>query len=199
MELSPLAREKLAKLGELTDTEKEKLKFASKLTSILSDYFTDRIDTRRLQDELEKFQEESKEFMTREIQTRLLHAITLGSNIVDFERCRNGVLCCETLKSPNRYNELELNLSAIEELRTQYSQEKDSALHSMKEQVQGQVRKVAQQAARQAGNKGLAIDMEGSIEASVKSSPQWRNFILAHEKKYGEQFDKYLKTIEAML
>jgi hypothetical protein len=198
MELSPLAREKLAKLGELSDTEKEKLKFSDRLTSILSDYFTDRIDTSRLQAELERSQE-NKDFMTREIQTRLLHAITLGSNTVDFERCRNGVLCCETLKSPNRYNELELNFNAIKELRTQYNQEKDSALGSMKEQVQGQVRKAAQQAARQAGNKGIAIDIEGSIEASVKSSPQWRNFILSHEKKYGMQFDKYLNTVEAML
>ena len=70
MELSPLAREKLAKLGELSDSEKEKLRFSDRLTSILSDYVTDRIDTDRLQDELEKSQEESKEFMTREIQTR---------------------------------------------------------------------------------------------------------------------------------
>jgi hypothetical protein len=199
MELSPLALEKLAKLGELSDSEKEKLRFSDRLTSILSDYFTDRIDTERLQDELEKSQEESKEFMTREIQTRLLYAITPGSNTIDFERCRNGVLCCETLKSTSRYKELELNFNTIKDLRTQYSQEKDAALQSMKEQVQGQVRKAAQQAARQARNKGLAIDMEGSIEASVKSSTQWRNFILSHEKKYGEQFDKYLKTIEAIL
>ena len=199
MELSPLAREKLAKLGELSDTEKEKLKFSDKLTSILSDYFTDRIDTDRLRDELEKAQKDSKEYMTREIQTRLLHAITLGSNTIDFERCRNGVLCCEKLKSPNKYKELESSLNAIEDLRAQYNQEKDSALHSMKEQVQGQVRKAAQQAARQAGNKGIAIDMEGSIEASVKSSAQWRKFILAHEKKYGQQFDIYVNAIEGML
>ena len=199
MELSPLAREKIAKLGELSDTEKEKLRFSDKLTSILSDYFTDRIDTNGLQGELEKSPEESKAYMTREIQTRLLHAITLGSNTIDFERCRNGVLCCETLKSPNRYSELETNLNAIEDLRAQYSQGKNSAFHSMKEQVREQVGKAAQQAARQAGNNGVSIDLEGSIEASVKSSTQWRNFILAHEKKYGQQFDIYVNTIEAML
>ena len=199
MELSPLVREKLAQIGELSETEKKKLKFSDKLTAILSDYFTDRIDTERLKDELEKSPEESKEFMTGEIQSRLLHAITLGSNTIDFERCRSGVLCCETLKSPNRYKELETYLNAIENLRIQYSQEKDSTLNSMKEQVRGQVGKVAQQAARQTGNKGVTIDLEGSIEASVKSGTQWRNFILAHEKKYGQQFDICINAIQSML
>ena len=199
MELSPLARKKLAQIGELSETEKKKLKFSDKLTSMLSDYFTDRIDTDRLKDELEKSPEESKAFMTGEIQTRLLHAITLGSNTIDFERCRNGVLCCETLKSPNRYNELETGLNAIEDLRTQYSHEKDTALYSMKEQVREQVVKAAQQAARKAGNNGVSIDLEGSIEASVKSGTEWRNFILDHEKNYGRQFDYYINAIEAML
>jgi hypothetical protein len=199
MELSPIAREKLSRLGELSETEKQDLKFSEKLTALLSGYFTDKIDANGLWTELKEFKEAGKESLIKETQTRLLHAITLGGNSFDFERCQNGILSSETLKSQGRYSELELSLSTIEKLRAQYNQDKDSAFNSLKAQMQDQVIRAAQQAQRQAGKEGLAIDIEGSIEASLKSSPQWRDFILKHEKNYGQKFDQQVRNIEALL
>lgn len=199
MELSPIAREKLSRLGELSETEKQELKFSEKLTSILSDYFTDKIDTNGLWIELKNLKEAGKESLIKETQTRLLHAITLGSNSIDFERCRNGILSSETLKSPSLYSELEHSLNAIEKLRARYNQDKDAALNSLKAQVKDHVIRAAQQAQRQAGKEGLAIDIEGSIEASLKSSPQWRDFIVKHERNYGQEFDELMNNIEASL
>jgi hypothetical protein len=199
MELSPLAREKLSRIGNLSETEKQDLKYSEKLTALLSNYFTDRIDTNGLWTEMKGFKEAGKESMIKETQNRLLYAITLGGSDVDFDRCRNGILSAETLKPDGRYSELELSLNAIEKLRGQYNQDKDAAFDSMKAQIQDQVIRAAQQAQRQAGKEGMAIDIQGSIEASLKSSPQWRNFIVKHEKNYGQKFDQQIKNIESLL
>ena len=199
MELSPIARERLSRLGELSETEKQELKFSEKITSILSDYFTDKIDVNKLWAELKVFQEAGKDSMIKETQNRLLHAITPGGNNIDFERCRSGILSSETLKSEGRYSELELALNAIEKLREQYQKDKDTAFNSMKDQVKDQVMRAAQQAQRQAGKEGMTVDIEGSIEASLKSSAQWRDFIVQHERNYGQKFDRQIGDIEALL
>jgi hypothetical protein len=199
MELSPIAREKLARLGELSEEEKKEMKASEKLTSLLSVYFTDRIDTNGLWKELKEFQKSGNESIIKETQKRLAHAITLGGNNIGFERCRNGILSAETLKAPSKYNELELAFNEIGKLREQYNKDKDAAFASMKAQVKDQIVRAAQQAQRQAGKEGMAIDIEGSIEASLKSSAQWRDFIVKHERSYGEIFDRQINTIDSLL
>ena len=199
MELSPLAREKLAKIGEMSASEKEKLKLSEELTSLLSDYFTDKLNADALWIRLKKFKEDGREFMIKETQLRLISAISLGGSKVDFERCRSGIMGSETLKEQNRYPELEINLKSMENLRQQYQQEKDATFSSMKANIQGQVKMAAQQLARQAGKQRVAVDVEGSAEASVRASPQWRDFILKHEKTYGSRFDDLAAKLKRLL
>ena len=95
MELSPLAREKLAKIGDLSPQEKKKLKLSEDLTALLADYFSDYIDTDGLCARLKEFKENGNKSMTKETQLRLLHALSLGSNNIDFKRCYQGILGCE--------------------------------------------------------------------------------------------------------
>ena len=178
MELSPLVREKLAKIGDLSPREKKKLKLSEELTDLLADYFSDNINTDGLCLRLKEFKEDGHEFMVKETQLRLIHALSLGSNNIDFQRCYQGILCCETLKEPNRYDELELKLKSVENLRQEYQQEKVKALNSIKESVKEQVKMAAQQMGKQAGKRNMPIDLEGSIEASAKNSPMWKDFIL---------------------
>jgi len=199
MELSPLAREKLAKIGDLSSEEKEKLKCNEELTSLLSDYFTDKIDTDGLQSKLKKFKENGHGFMIKETQLRLLHAMTLGGNNYDFERSRNGILICETLKEHNRHSELERTLKSLESLRRQYHREKETAFDSLKEGIQSKVKMAAQQVARQSRNKNVSVDIEHSVAASVKASPQWRNFILEHEKTYGQRYKDCLAKTQMLI
>ena len=54
MELSPLAREKLAKIGDLTTEEKVSLKYSEQLTSLLAEYFTNELSPDDLWKELKK-------------------------------------------------------------------------------------------------------------------------------------------------
>jgi len=199
MELSPLAKEKLAKIGELSNEERDKLKCNEELTALLSDYFTDKIDIEGLQSKLTKFRENGHSPMIKETQLRLLHAMTLGGSDSDFDRCRNGVLVCETLKERNRHLDLEQNLKSIENLRRQYHQEKEEAFDSMKEGIKSKVTMAAQQMARQNMNKNVSVDIENSIAASVKASHQWRDFIFKHEKAYGARYNDCLAKIQSMI
>ncbi len=199
MELSPLAREKLAKIGEISSEEREKIRLSEELTSLLADYFTEKIGTDELWLRVKKFREDGREFLIKEVQLRLLSAITLGSSSRDFERCRSGILACETLKEQNRYAELELSLSSLQNFRQQYHQEKEAAFNSIKNGIQKQVEMAARQVMRQARNQKISIDIEGSVEASVRGSPQWKNFILEHEKNYGRKFEVSIAEIKKLL
>jgi hypothetical protein len=199
MELSPLAKEKLAKIGDLSPAEKEKLKVSEKLTSLLADYFTKKIDVNGLWLELKKYKEQGHESIVRETQVRLLNAITLTSSDADFEHCRNALLGCETLKEQNRYTELEHGLKTLESLRRQYRQEKERAFNTIKQSIQQQVEVAARQMLRQTNNKNISIDIESSVEATARTSPHWRNFIVEHERVYGQKFDELVARIKRLL
>jgi len=199
LELSPLAREKLAKIGELSSEERQKLRSSEELTSLLADYFTDKLSADGLWLKLKRFKEDGRDSMIRETQLRLVSAMSLGSSNADFERCRSGILGCEMLKEQNNYAELEHSLSLLENLRQQYQQEKELAFNSIKGEIQKQVETAARQIARQAGNRGVSIDVQGSVEASVRSSPQWRDFLVKHEKIFGQKFDDCLAKIKKLI
>ena len=199
MELSPLAREKLARIGELSSAEKERLKFSEQLAAVLADYFTDRINADEFWLKLKEFKDRGQEFMVKEAQLRLLGAISLGGSHLDFERCRRGILACETLQERNRCTELELALDSLEALRQQYQREKEETFNSMREGIQKQVEMAARQVVRQVGNRKVAIDVNGSVDASVKASPQWREFLMKHEKVFGEKFDACLAKVMMLI
>lgn len=199
MELSPLAKEKLAKAGELSKEEKENLKLSGELTAILTDFFTQKLETETLWARLKEYRDSGRESIVRELQLRLLHTLSLGGSDLDFDRNRAAILSAETLKAPGRYPELENGLKAVQELRIKYLKEKTDTFNAMKGKIGDQVRKAAQQMSRQSKNPNMTVDIEGSIEASVRSSAQWRDFSIKYENSYGRQFDALLAKLEKLL
>jgi predicted outer membrane protein len=199
MELSPRAREKLAQAGELSNAEKEEMKRAEELTAILADFFTQKLDNEALWTRLRQYRDAGSESVLGEIQLRLLHTLSLGSSDFDFERYMSAILTAETLKVPNRNAELEAGLKAIRELRNKYVKEKADAFEVMKKQIGAQVRKAAQQMSRQSRNQNLPVDIEGSVEASVRGSAQWRDFNMKYENSYGQQFSTMISRLVGLL
>ncbi len=199
MELSPLAREKLARIGDLSPAEKERLKMSEKLTQLLADYFTKKIDVNSLWLELKKYKEQGHESIVRETQIRLLNAITLTASQADFEHCRSAILGCETLKEHSRYSDLEHGLKMLESLRLQYQEEKEKAFNNIKQNIQRQVELAARQVLKQSSNRNISIDVEGSVEATARANPQWRSFLLEHDKIYGQRFDELAARIKRLL
>ncbi len=199
MELSPLAREKLAKIGDLTREEKEKLRNSEQLTPLLADYFTGKIRPEDLWQELKKQKDAGKEPMVKEAQARLIDAMSLSSADADFARARSGILALETIKESGNYTTLELRLNSLETLRQQYRQEREKTYNTLRASVERQVRQASQQLAAQAQRNGTAFDFQGSIEATTKSSPEWRSFLTRHEENYLRKLREQLAQLRSLL
>jgi hypothetical protein len=187
MELSPLAREKLAKAGELSEAEKNKLRLETDLTGIMADFFTKKLDANGLWQKLKLYKDKGNDAIVKETQLRLAHTLSVGGSDMDFDRYAGAILSLETLKKDSEYSSIEACLDMMKKLRQKYISEKDSAFATLKDKMGSQIRKAAQQMAQ--GQRRGAIDVEGSIEASVKSSPQWREFIIKFENNYSCQFE----------
>jgi len=195
MELSPLAREKLAKIGELTEEEKAKLKYAGQLNALLADYFTHKLSTDDLWKELKKHKEEGQAGILKEAQLKLLDTLNLTVSDADFDNRRKAMLAVETLKDGNDYLRLEQDLKSLENLRRQYREEIEKTYKILKSRVEQQVKQATQQLSRQAAAQGAAIDIEGSVEASTKATPEWKSFMAKHESTYNQKFKDYLDKL----
>lgn len=198
MELSPLARERLAKAGELSEAEKENLRLESDLTGIMAEFFTKKLDSEGLWQRLKLYKDKGNISVVKETQLRLAHTLSVGGSDLDFERYSSAILSLETLKTDNEYPAIGSVLDLMKNLRKKYISEKDSAFTQLKERLGTQVRKAAQQMAMQNQRSGT-IDIEGSIDASVKASSQWRDFIVKFENSYSSQFEALLtKLVQSM-
>jgi len=199
VELSLLAKEKLAKIGDLTTEEKARLKYSEQLTSLLAEYFTSELSPDDLWKELRKHKDEGRGFLLREAQLKILDAMKLSSRDADINKLRRGLLAAETLKDNGDYGGLEHDLKSIDDLRRQYKEERDKAYGKIKADVERQVRLAAQQLAGQAAAKGAAIDMKSSVEASAKASPEWKSFISRHDTTYEQRFREYIDGMREKL
>jgi len=99
------------------------------------------------------------------------------------------------MKSEGKYTTLELVLNSIEALRQKYTQLKEQTYQQLKGAVESQLQAAAQQAIKQ----GMKVDMEGSVEANIKSSPQWKEFISRHEKASEQMFSRYITKLREII
>jgi hypothetical protein len=199
MELSPLAKERLAQIGELTQEEKARLKYSQHLASVLADYFTANLSPEDLWKELKTQKEEGREFLVREAQLKLIDAINLQGSERDFGRRCRGILALETLKNEGNYTNLEQSLSSIRNLRRQYRKEKGKAYSVIKGKIEKQVRLAAQQLAAQARAKGTSVDVDGSVEVTAKASPEWKSFVSKHEDVFSQKLKDHLARLREMI
>lgn len=77
MELSPLARERLAKIGSLSPEEKERIKQSGELDSMLSEYFRGTLSSEDLWKRLKALKEQSGKLVIKEAQTKLVDTLRL--------------------------------------------------------------------------------------------------------------------------
>ena len=195
MELSPLAREKLARIGSLSPQEKEKTKQSTKLDSLLSQYFRGTVTSEGLWKELNSLKEHSSESIVKEAQNKLIDTLRLQMNQTDFDQRRSAILAIETMKGEGKYSTLELAINSIGTLRQEYAQARDQTYEQLKTALENQFQTVAQQVIKQ----GLKVDVESSIEANVKNSPQWKAFTAEHEKSYGEMFNNNIAKLRELI
>ncbi len=195
MELSPLARERLARIGALSPEEREGMRRSNELDFMLSQYFKGELGSEELWKKLKSLEGQSDESIVREAQVKLVDTLRLQMGQEDFEQRRSAIVALETMKGGGKYSSLEMIFNSIEDLRQKYTQAKEQAYEQLKAGIAEQLQAVTQQAIRQ----GMKIDVESSLDANIKNSPQWKGFISEHEKASGEMFTGYIARLRELI
>ncbi len=195
MDLSPRAQERLARIGALSPSEQQHLQQERELEAALSPYFTGAMTAEDLWQRVKDMAESEGPGIVKQAQERLLATFRLQMSADDFEKRKAALLALETLKKNGKYSALELLLGSIVSLRQRYEDVKKQALDQVREQMDDQLKAAAEQARRQ----GVLVDTASTIEASLKASPEWREFITRHDATAQKTLNDYIARIKATL
>jgi hypothetical protein len=191
-DLSPIARERLAKIGELSREEKEKMIDAEKVNSLLSEFYQGQIDPESL---WKRLKEEGKPSLLREAQVRLVDSLSFGSPPAELQRKRDGILAIETLKEEQNTSIIELNLNLMEDLQKKYRAEIEQAYNGIRAEVERNPRLRVKQV--QQGQNTMVIQL--TVDEAIKQLPQWRDFLSNQEKRYSQEFARVMEKLKREL
>jgi len=188
-DLSPIARERLAKIGELTREEKEKMVDSEKVNSLLSEFYQGQIDPESL---WKRLKEEGKPSLLREAQVRLVDSLSFGSTPAELQRKRGGILAIETLKKEQNTSIIELNLNLMEDLQKRYRAEIEQAYNGIRAEVERNPKLRVKQV--QQGQNTMVVQL--TVDEAIKQLPQWRDFLSNQEKRYSQEFARVMKKLK---
>ncbi len=191
-DLSPMARERLARIGELTQEEKERMVDSGKVTSLLSEFYQGQIDPEIL---WKRLKEEGKPSLLKEAQARLVDSLSFGTPPAELQRKRAGILAIETLKEQQNTSVIELNLNQLEELQGRYRAEIDRARNSIRAEVEKDPRLRMKQV--QQGQNTMVVQL--TVDEAIKQLPQWQDFLSSQGKRYSQEFAGIKKKLQSEL
>ena len=191
-DLSPIARERLAKIGELTQEEKERMIDSEKVNSLISEFHQGQINPESL---WKKLKEEGKPSLLRQAQVRLLDSLSFGIPPAELQRKGEGILAIETLKEEQNTSVIELNLNRIEESQKRYRAEIEQAYDGIRAEVERNPRLRAKQV--QKGQNTMVIQL--TVDEAIKQLPQWRDFLSNQEKRYSQEFTSIMENLKREL
>ena len=187
--LSPIARERLARIGELNSEEKETMLGAEKVDALLSEYYQGRIGP---DDLWQRLRAEGKPSLLKHAQVRLVESLSFGSTPVELQRKKEGILAIETLKREQNTSALESDLKLIEQLQKAYRLEIDQAYGGIKAEVERNPRLRVKQV--QQGQNTVMVQL--TVDEAIKQLPQWRDFLSSQEQRYGQEFVRAVEKLK---
>ena len=194
-ELPPIVRERLAQIGDLTAEEKRLMKDMEQLDVLVADYFKGNLSGDDFWQKLKEYKAKGSVDVLKAAQIKLIDTLRLGSNDEELAKRREGVLAIESLKGEKDMQMYEQGFDAIVGLQQQYSGEKQQVYDALKTQVE-QDPNLRMQQVQQGGQ---TIKMQLSVEDAIKMNPQYKNFLVQHEGKYGEAFAQLINDFKATI
>lgn len=185
--LSPLAREKLARIGDPTPEEKERMKDQQELKSLLAEFYRGELGPESL---WRRLGEQRKTYLLKEAQINLIDSLSPASSRSEFQKRKEGILAIESLKPEQNTSLIELNLNSLESLQKTFSEEKERAYNDIKGQVERNPQLRIQQRQVQTQQGTAIVQIELSVEEAVRANPQRQQFLSDHEKQYDQEFQK---------
>ena len=191
-DLPPIARERLAKIGELTQEEKEKLIDSEKINSLLLEFYQGRITPESL---CKRLKEEGKPPFLREAQIKLIDSLSFGSTTTELQKRRDGILAIETLKEEQNTSIVELQINLMEDLQKRYRAEVEQAYNSIRSEVESNPQLRVKQV--QQGQNTMIMQL--SVDEAIKQLPQWQDFLSNQERRYSQEFAKVVEKLKREL
>ncbi len=191
-DLSPIARERLAKIGELTQEEKERMLDSEKVDSLLSKFYQGQIDPESL---WRRLKEEGRPSLLREAQVRLVDSLNFGITPADLQRKRDAILAIESLKKEQNTPTIELSLNRVEDLQKRYKAEIEQAYDGIRVEVERNPRLRVKQV--QQGQNTMVVQL--TVDEAIKQLPQWRDFLSNQEKRYSQEFGRAIERLRREL
>lgn len=195
LELSPIARARLERVGKLTDEQQRALQRGQDVEAMLSAYYTGTTNGEGLWQTAKQLTEKRGPDIIPEAQSSILHTLKLHTNDEDFERRKTALLALESLKGSDRYSAIEMLFGSVDSLRQRFNEVTAQAFEQVRAQMEPQLRAQAEQARMQ----GMLVDTTSTIEASIKGSPEWRNFMAQHEESHEKTLHDYIERISGLL
>ena len=195
MELSPIARARLERVGKLTDEQQKALQRGQDVEAMLSAYYTGTANGEGLWQTAKQLSEKHGSAIIPEAQSSILGTLKLHMSDEDFERRKTALLALESVKGSDRYSAIEQLLGSVASLRQRFTEVTTQAFEQVRAQMEPQIRAQAEQARMQ----GMLVDTTSSIESSIKGSPEWRNFMAQHEESHEQTLQDYVVRISGLL
>ena len=105
--LSPLMREKLAKVGEASLEEKERMKGLGNLNALLTEFFTDSLSSESLYQRFKEYEAQGKQFLLKEAQVKLRDSFKKKELQIKFRGRDDGRLTVEFVEGEELQEEEE--------------------------------------------------------------------------------------------
>jgi hypothetical protein len=191
-DLSPIARERLARIGELTQEEKQKMLDSEKVDSILSEFYQGQIDPESL---WKRLKEEGRPSLLREAQVRLVDSLTFGITPAELQRKKEAVLAIESLKQEQNTSIIEMNFRRMGDLQNKYRAEIEQAYNGIRVEVENNPRLRVKQV--QQGQDAMVVQL--TVDEAIKQLPQWRDFLANQEKRYSLEFARVIEKLRREL
>lgn len=190
--LPPIARERLARAGDVTPEERERMKDSERVDSLLSEFYREGLSSEGLWAKLRQYVEEGKGHLLTEVQSRLVDSLSLGSSPPEIEKRKSGLLAIESLKSEKKTPALEAGLRLIEELRKRYGEETQQVYERLRAEVERNPRLRMEQVKQ--GQNTMLVQL--TVDEAVKRLPQWADFLVQHENRYTEEFGRAIHRLK---
>jgi hypothetical protein len=191
-DLSPIARERLARIGDLTQEEKQKMLDSEKVDSILSEFYQGQIDPESL---WKRLKEEGRPSLLREAQVRLVDSLTFGITPAELQRKKEAVLAIESLKQDQNTSIIEMNFRRMGDLQNKYRAEIEQGYNGIRVEVEKNPRLRVKQV--QQGQDAMVVQL--TVDEAIKQLPQWRDFLANQEKRYSLEFARVIEKLRREL
>jgi type III secretory pathway component EscV len=187
-----IAREKLEKIGEPTEAERLKWKYAPEGEKLAARYL--REDTVNLQSEIKKYDDKARKVVAASINDILQRNISLPRNEITIRTNRKAMEGLKALK--NNKAAVENVLGRMRHVLDHYVNEGDKQKKQAYESLKAEFEAKVQQAVRQ--KTGVNAKIKVDVEKQPQFLDEWQQVLSQIEGQYTKLFDEYKRELSAI-